>query len=108
MIAIGKKIEEIFQEKGMKLSEFANRINRTPRSIYDIFKRDSIDTDLLFKISKALDHDFFNYYSFSDAKTPEVNEPIKKYIKTKGYKVFVNIEVTNKEDEERILRMILK
>lgn len=37
----------------------AERINCNRRNIYDIFQRPSIDTELLMRISKALDHDFF-------------------------------------------------
>ena len=47
-------------------------INRDRQVIYDIFKRESIDTELLQQISKVLNHDFFSYYS---GDLPLVIEP---------------------------------
>ncbi|CAN5915950.1 hypothetical protein BH11BAC7_BH11BAC7_24850 [soil metagenome] len=55
---IGKKIKEI----GMSKSELSRRISITPQSTHYILAKDSIDTDLLLKISRALDYDFFQHY----------------------------------------------
>lgn len=60
---IGKIIRQRLEETGMNKSEFARRINTTPQNIYGIFKRKSIDTDLLKEISSVLEYDFFQYYS---------------------------------------------
>ena len=64
-IHVGKKIREIFDSKGMTISEFARRINMSRENVYDIFKRKTIDTGLLEIISSILEHDFFQYYSKS-------------------------------------------
>lgn len=56
---LGKKIQEEVHRQGMSVTEFAKRINRTRTVAYDIFKRDSIDTDLLLQIGKVLQVDFF-------------------------------------------------
>ena len=50
----------------LKGTEFASLINRDRQVIYDIFKRESIDTELLQQISKVLNHDFFAYYHSSE------------------------------------------
>lgn len=47
----------------MNKSEFARRINSTPQNVYSIFKRESIDTDLLWEISRVLNYDFFQHYT---------------------------------------------
>lgn len=60
---IGKKIKEVWRKSRLKGTEFAAAINRDRQVIYDIFKRESIDTELLQQIGKVLNHDFFNYYS---------------------------------------------
>lgn len=60
---IGKKIKEVWKKSRLKGTEFAAAINKDRQVIYDIFKRESIDTELLHKISKVLNHDFFSYYS---------------------------------------------
>jgi transcriptional regulator with XRE-family HTH domain len=62
-IHIGKKIKEEMQLKGISVSTFAKKINRSRNVVYNIFERESIDTDLLNKISKVLSCDFFSLYS---------------------------------------------
>jgi transcriptional regulator with XRE-family HTH domain len=78
-VHIGKKIKAIFKESGLKGKDFASRISRDRQVIYNIFKKESIDTDLLFKISKVLDHNFFDYYCY---ELPIVKDPGKTgYVK---------------------------
>lgn len=60
---IGKKIKEVWRDSRLKGTEFAAAINKDRQVIYDIFKRETIDTGLLQKIGKVLDYDFFTYYS---------------------------------------------
>ncbi|MCA6365027.1 MAG: helix-turn-helix transcriptional regulator [Bacteroidetes bacterium] len=62
---IGKIIRQHLEELGMTKSEFARRISTSPQNIYGIFKRKSIDTELLREISRTLNYDFFQYYSSS-------------------------------------------
>jgi transcriptional regulator with XRE-family HTH domain len=70
-IHIGNKIKMVFNKKGMTISEFGRRINKSRENVYDIFKRKTIDTELLLTISNILEHDFFQYY------TPLKNEIVK-------------------------------
>ena len=62
-IHIGKLIGKVVKEHGIQKSEFARRINKTRQNVDDIFKRESIDTELLFNISVVLKYDFFKHYS---------------------------------------------
>lgn len=62
---IGKIIRQHLEDLGMTKSEFARRISTSPQNIYGIFKRKSIDTELLSEISRTLNYDFFQYYSSS-------------------------------------------
>jgi predicted transcriptional regulator len=66
-IHIGKIIRTQLESCGMTKSEFARRINTSAQNIYGIFKRSSIDTALLTKICKVLNHDFFTYYQSGTA-----------------------------------------
>lgn len=59
---IGEKIKQRLEAIGMSKSEFSRRINTSPQNVYGIFKRQSIDTDLLRQISDVLDFNFFSYY----------------------------------------------
>jgi transcriptional regulator with XRE-family HTH domain len=62
-IHIGKKIKEELYKQNISVSDFAKKINRSRNVVYDIFGRKSIDTDLLYKIGKVLNCDFFSIYS---------------------------------------------
>lgn len=62
MIHIGKIIEEEFYRQGRSVSWFADKLCCDRTNVYNIFKRESIDTALLAKISRTLGHDFFSYY----------------------------------------------
>ena len=63
MIHIGSIIKEKFDELGLSVSWFAKELCCDRTNVYSIFKRESIDTSLLVKISLILNHDFFKYYS---------------------------------------------
>lgn len=42
----------------MSAADFARKIHHARSTVYDIFKRKSIDIDLLLKISEVLEYDF--------------------------------------------------
>ncbi|MBR5455913.1 MAG: XRE family transcriptional regulator [Bacteroidaceae bacterium] len=63
MIHIGSIIKKRFDEQGESVSWFAKQLCCDRTNVYSIFKRESIDTALLVKISTILKHDFFKYYS---------------------------------------------
>lgn len=63
MIHIGSIIKKRFDEQGVSVSWFARELCCDRTNIYSIFKRESIDTALLEKISIILDYDFFKHYS---------------------------------------------
>jgi transcriptional regulator with XRE-family HTH domain len=76
-IHIGKKIKEVVIQSRLKKTEFADLINISRTVVYDIFKRETIDTALLQKISNVLKHDFFNYYQKHEL--PVVNDNTENY-----------------------------
>lgn len=63
MLHIGKLIELEMQRQGRSVSWLASKLFYERTNIYSIFKRESIDTQLLLRISKLLNHNFFKYYS---------------------------------------------
>lgn len=63
VINIGNKIKQVFTKKGMTVSEFGRRINKSRENVYSIFRRKTIDTGLLAKIGEVLEYDFFQYYT---------------------------------------------
>lgn len=62
MVHIGKKIQEKLKEQGRTVVWFAHAINCDRTNAYNIFARQSIDTELLVLISKVLGFNFFIYY----------------------------------------------
>ena len=65
MIHIGSIIKEVLERQERTPAWLARKINCERPNIYYIFQQQSINTDLLLKISIALRHDFFKYYSNS-------------------------------------------
>lgn len=76
-VHIGKKIKEVFTQKGMKTSEFARRLHKSRENVYSIFKRETIDTGLLQEISTVLEHDFFQYYTPLKGQVEELRKEIR-------------------------------
>lgn len=60
---IGKVIQEVLKRDGHSVQWFSIQICCTRTHVYKIFNRHSIDTEMLMRISKALNHDFFRDYS---------------------------------------------
>ena len=63
MIHIGKLIEEELRRQERTVSWFARKLFCDRTNVYDIFQRKSIDTELLLRISRILDYDFFQHYT---------------------------------------------
>ena len=56
---IGKMIKAELERQGRSVKWFEDQINRSHSACYDIFRSHDINTELLNKISKVLDHNFF-------------------------------------------------
>ena len=62
-ITIGEKIKSVLKEQRRTAIWLADQLNCNRVNIYDIFLRSTIDTELLLRISIALEYDFFEFYS---------------------------------------------
>lgn len=56
---IGDEIRKLLREQGRTVTWFADQLCCSRMNVYKIFQRDSIETSLLFRISKILEHDLF-------------------------------------------------
>lgn len=65
-VHIGEKVQQVFEQKGLKLSDFADKLGTVRQNVYRIFKKHELDTGLLSKISQVLNHNFFQYYCPTD------------------------------------------
>lgn len=61
-IHIGNLIKEELQNQERTISWFARKLYCDRSNVYDIFKRESIDTELLLRISLILERNFFLLY----------------------------------------------
>ena len=61
-VHIGEKIKVRAGELRIGPTELGKLINTSKQNIYGIFKRKTVDTWLLQKLSDALDYNFFVYY----------------------------------------------
>lgn len=72
---IGHMVKSVFDKSGLSVAEFARRIHCERTNVYKIFNRQSVDVELLVKISEILNHNFLadvmNHHGF---ETKTVNK----------------------------------
>jgi len=102
-IHIGKLVKDIVRDRKLKDSEFAEKLNKSRQTVYDLYKRDNVDVKFLLTISEALEYDFFKHFikeqKLADTevsvqfkvKTTEIDE-VLKWLSEKG-----NIEMSKKK-----------
>lgn len=88
-IHIGHEIEKKFQESGLKVPFFAEKINKGERNVYSIFKRADINIEMLKKIGEVLNFDFLSLYKKDDHL---VEDPQEHYGNKNAD--FINMSVT--------------
>lgn len=79
-INIGEKIKQRAKHLRIGPTELGKLINTSKQNIYGIYKRKSLDTDTLYKLSKVLELDFFEYYRNEDLSS-SLSDPSAKYEK---------------------------
>lgn len=62
-IKIGAVIRQKIHDDGRTVSWFADKICCSRANVYKIFEKESIDTNLLIRISKVLNYNFFDILS---------------------------------------------
>ena len=75
----GAEIRKVLKEKGMTVAEFARRINKSRENAYDIFRRKSLDMELLSAISEVLDYDFIAKSRIKKIRGEHAHEPRHGY-----------------------------
>ena len=62
-IKFGALVKQKLEEHGRSASWLAKKIHCSRTNIYKIFEKDTVHAALMKQIGKALDTDFFAYYS---------------------------------------------
>ena len=63
MVCIGERIKEELTRQERGVSWLASKLGCSRMAVYRIFEKNSVDTSLLYRISRALNYDFFNELS---------------------------------------------
>ena len=61
-LQIGSLIKKELEKQERTVSWFARKLCCDRSNVYKLFKRSTIDTDLLLRVSQILDYDFFELY----------------------------------------------
>jgi transcriptional regulator with XRE-family HTH domain len=77
---IGSIIKQISKEKKVSAREIADKLHCCYSNVYDIFRRQSINSEMLQELSKILD------YEFSSPQKDQQNVSIMAVIKTNALK----------------------
>jgi hypothetical protein len=90
----------------MKLNVFAERIGMSYRNLYKVFEKESINTELLERISSVLKHDFFSHYYKN--KTNTLSEPKAEYKKqdNKGVEISFNLKFNDPGKQAELLKLL--
>lgn len=56
---LGQCVKNELSRQGRTITWLAGEVHCTRENLYKIFRKPWMNTDMLFKISKALEHDFF-------------------------------------------------
>lgn len=76
-VHIGELVKAVFKKSGMTVKELATQLNCERTNIYTIFRRRTIDVELLAKLSKALHYNFLDeamkLYGLTATFSPTLN-----------------------------------
>lgn len=115
-IDIGKIINSRVQELGFDDNKVCKFVNCTLSELHDCYNNRSIDTDILLKLSKLLNYDFFRLYSqhlilhspmMNEAKISSTKLPLfRKNIYTKEIIDFILYKI--KSNDMTVREVIIK
>lgn len=76
--SLGALIEEELRRQERSVSWFARHLACDRRNVYRIFRKNNLDTELVMRISRILNHDFFadlSRMSYDRAVEPVTEQP---------------------------------
>src|SRR6218665_2973910 len=79
VINIGENIRLRAKHLRIGPTELGKMIDTSKQNVYGIYKRKSINVEILRKLSAALSYDFFDYYRIPEDAGKIVMEPGTKY-----------------------------
>lgn len=98
-IHIGQIIKSVAEERKMGATELSQHLNTSRENVYDIYRREAIDTAKLLQLSVILKYDFFQHFY--------QEEPLKELRNDIVTQMQQQIDVLNKELGEKKKTLIL-
>lgn len=108
---IGEKVKARAKQLRIGPTELGKMINTSKQNVYGIYKRKSLDTETLRKLSAALDYDFFDLYRANE-EVIRANDPGTRYersnTRTVPYKEFQKLkaEFENLKEKYELLKRV--
>ena len=78
-IHIGKIIRKTLREQGRSVKWFAGQLPCDRTTAYKLFKKESIDTALLQRISEILNDNLFEYYCQNSKKVAKIATKMQRH-----------------------------
>lgn len=109
---IGEKVKARAKQLRIGPTELGKMINTSKQNIYGIYKRKSLDTETLRKLSAALDYDFFEFYRLNEEGTRIAVDPAARYErglpKTVPYKEYQKLKADydNLKEKYELLKRV--
>lgn len=113
-VEIGSVVKRVLKNRGVAYKDLGALINRHEKSVANILKRKTVDTDLLLSLSKALQHDFFQYYyneaplkSFRETELDSLNEELEKLKRELAEKLnYIAVQDKYVKSQEDVIRLL--
>ena len=105
-IHIGKKIQARARELRIGPSELGKEVNTSRQNMISVYKRESVDALMLWKISKALKYNFFIHYPLSEFETEQQNELARDLKEVKKENNALRKEIQGLEEKNAMLKKI--
>lgn len=108
-VHIGEAIDARRCELKMTKSEFARRIGLCQQHVNNITRKDSVQTNLLIKISEALDYNFFDLYCSPDILSDlpkDIKEPFRAMQLDMEREKRMKEKAVNEEQIENLKQMV--
>jgi transcriptional regulator with XRE-family HTH domain len=103
-VIIGQEIKRIVKKRGITVEELAQALNVSKPNVFDIYRRESIDTGLLERLCKVLNYNFFKSYYLQYQTEPE-KETIELY---KEQVDFLKNIIHEKEELYKVLIKVIE
>ncbi len=100
-VDIGVEVKRVFDMREINAEQLADQLGMVRENVYRVFKKSTMDTELLYKLSVILEYDFFQHYTIEKLKsTQNLIDELNKY-KTENN--LLHSEVTHLREVNKIL-----